>query len=346
MEIRIYDCEFNFIGVIENHTSLLWHRTYNECGDFTLTVPITWQNINYLQLGNIVWVRDKIEAGIIESKEILQQVESDTMTIKGRFLEAYLGRRLINVAEYSGKTEIAMRALFGQIPSIPMVELGELNGYSEEISYQAIYKNMLEAEEKLAKSANFGFRMRPLFADKKIIFDIYKGVNHTYNQYDNEKVIFSEEYGNLSDVRVSENDQLYYNVITVGGKNQTDEMVYVTVGNTEAQGIERREAYLDATDVQAEEMTEEQFIETLKARGNSALGGRSKSNSFECVVIPNWNFIYGKDYDIGDIITVRKKDWGISENLRVSEVTEIYEHEIPNIEVILGTALPTKFTWE
>ena len=164
---------------------------------------------------------------------------------------------------------------------------------------------MFDAESKLAKSANLGFRLRPDFINKKIIFEIYKGIDHSINQYDNTKVIFSDEYDNLASVRQFENDQIYYNVVIVGGKDANEQMIYVPVGDIDSIGLDRRETYLDATDVNAKEMTEEQFIETLKSRGNSALGGHGRTNSFECSVLPNGNFIYGKDYDLGDIVTVK-----------------------------------------
>lgn len=38
------------------------------------------------------------------------------------------------------------------------------------------------------------------------------------------------------------------------------------------------------------------------------------------------NFSYKKDYDLGDIVTVRKKAWGIEMDKRITEIQEIYEN--------------------
>lgn len=43
MEVRIYDRDLNFKGVIENHTSLIWTRKYYEPGNFEIHAPITEQ---------------------------------------------------------------------------------------------------------------------------------------------------------------------------------------------------------------------------------------------------------------------------------------------------------------
>lgn len=53
MEIRIYDPNMDFQGIIENQRSLLWNRQYNETGSFELHAPITPYTVDLLQLGNL-----------------------------------------------------------------------------------------------------------------------------------------------------------------------------------------------------------------------------------------------------------------------------------------------------
>lgn len=47
MEVRIYDRDLNFKGVIENHTSLIWTRKYYEPGNFEIHAPITKKTFVY-----------------------------------------------------------------------------------------------------------------------------------------------------------------------------------------------------------------------------------------------------------------------------------------------------------
>ena len=66
MEVRIYDRDLNFKGVIENHTSLIWTRKYYEPGNFEIHAPITKKNLRLLTKGNILSTRGSSEAGVIE----------------------------------------------------------------------------------------------------------------------------------------------------------------------------------------------------------------------------------------------------------------------------------------
>ena len=50
---------------------------------------------------------------------------------------------------------------------------------------------------------------------------------------------------------------------------------------------------------------------------------------------------YKKDYDLGDVVTVFDKKWGISINQRITEVLEYYDHETDEIQPVFGSPLPT-----
>lgn len=67
MEIRFYTRELNFLGIIENQSSLIWNRKFFEPGTFELHCPITDFNRSLIKIGNLVWIRGAVESGIIES---------------------------------------------------------------------------------------------------------------------------------------------------------------------------------------------------------------------------------------------------------------------------------------
>ena len=348
MEVRIYDKNLVFKGIIENQTSLIWQRKYNETGNFTLTVPGMPRNVELLKPENLVWVKGKAEAGVIESLQFTQDNAHHVLQVKGRFLESYMDRRLIYpTTNYDGTVEGAMRSFFSDVVTIPLVTLGEDHGYTDEISVQASYGNLLEYEENLAKSAAYGFRFRPDFENKSITFEIYKGLDHTKGQNDRTRVTFSEEYANLISIDYTYNNQLYYNVCYVSGEGEDDGdpwKIYVEVGDTESTGLDRRELYINGQS-ESNGLTINQYREKLKAEGQVALDEHAPAESLNCVVNPNGNFIYGTHYDIGDIVTVEKKDWGVSEDLRITSISEVYEQEIPKIEVTLGTPLAETISW-
>lgn len=352
MEIRVYNPQLQLIGIVENYSSLIWNRKYSAAGDFELHVAITADNVNYLRLGNIISYSGAIEAGVIENIQLQESSSNSDFILKGRFLESYLDRRLIygnNTPTYnfSGLLETAMRNLVSNAKAIPLLELGEVNGFTETVTFQATYQNLLKYESKLADSVGWGFRCAPDFVNKKIYFRIYKGLDHTETQSDRVRVVFSEEYKNLSGAIYTENDQLLKTVCYVGGQGEGVDRTWVVVGDTSATGLALREVKLDATDVNNNDLTQQEYEDKLKQRGNELLENTDIFvNSFECETIPNGNFIYKVHYDLGDIVTLKKDSWGLSSDLRITEMSEVYERDKTTIIPTFGSALPDTIDWE
>lgn len=344
MEARIYDKDLNFKGVIENHTSLIWCRKYYEPGNFEIHAPITERNLFLLSKGNIISKRGSDEAGVIEGIENEESDIRNEITAKGRFLSSYMDRRLIkSTVNFSGYTEIAMRQLLTAAAPIPLVTLGELNGFIEKVELQVTMKNLMSYETKLAKSATIGYRLRPDFKEKKLLFETYKGVDRTTAQGVNSRVIFSESYNNLNNVIYKYNDQQYRTKAIVGGEGEGTNRVYVEVGG--GSGLELREIFVDAKDINSEGMTTTAYKAALMQRGLEALASNIIAESVECETEADINFKYKIHYDLGDIVTVKKKKWGITLNQRITELQEVYEYGGMYVVPTMGDALPEKIDW-
>lgn len=347
MEVRIYNPQMNFQGLIENQTSVLWNRKYFECGEFELYAPVTENNQALLQRGNLVWIRGAAEAGVIESLIIEQNDLKHQITAKGRFLESYMSRRLIRPVynAQNKKVEVAMREILSNAAAIPNVQLADLQGYTETVSFQATYKNLLDYEEKLAKFANYGFRFRPDFSDKTITFEIYKGLDRTFNQVDRNRVIFSGGFNNLLEAKYTVNDQNYKTVCYVGGKGEGSARTIVVAGDDTLTGLDRREVFLSATDVSDENLTTAQYQAALLQRGNNELQSDILVSSVECTTDANSNFKYKQNYDLGDVVVIRKENWGISVDMRITEIMEIYEYGAMKVSPVFGNPLPSRIDW-
>lgn len=347
MEIRIYDAEMNFQGIIENQTSLLWNRQYNEAGSFELHAPVTPYNISLLRMGNLVWKKDSADAGVIESRYMEEDADTREIVVSGRFLTSYMDRRLIRPTfNFTGKAEVAMRTILSNAVAIPHVQLGTLMGYTETIEFQATYKKLLSTMQKIAKQCQLGFRFRPDFTNKTISFEVYKGFDRSIGQSDRARVFFSEDFKNLNRAVFEENNQVYSNICYVGGKGEGSDRVYVTVGDTSLTGLERREVFVNGSDISDENLTNAQYLEALRQRGRDKLAEMAYYQSVECEAIPYGNFVYLRDYNIGDIVTIKKESWKVAQNLRLSGVTEVYENGTQTIQPVFGEPIPETANWE
>lgn len=347
MDVRIYTPEMDLLGMVESQTSLLWTKRYQDAGEFELQCPITPNNVRLIVRGNLVWIHGKKEAGVIESVSKRESSTENRMIVKGMMLEGYMSRRLIRpfYSAYNKPVEVCMREILSMVETIPMVRLGDLVGFEDTISFQATYKNLLTYETKLATSAGLGFRFVPDFTEKTITFEVYKGVDRSMSQSDNRRVVFSDEYNNIDNAVYDENESIYKNVCYVGGRGEGSSRTIVIAGDDTLTGLERREMFLNASDVQETDITEAQYLAALKQRGNEALEKNNLAVSLECETSQSGNFEYLKDYDIGDIVTIAKSNWSMRENQRLIEVTEIYENGGVMVSPTFGTTLPTTIDW-
>ena len=345
-----YDQNLNRLGAIDVFRSLIWTRKYYESGNFEIHAPLNARNLQLLAKNNIMSKREfkeknghivkttSKESGIVEYIAIDDTVNE--ITASGRFLSSIMNRRAIKtVVNFNGKTEAGMRKLVQSVTAMPFVELGEFKGYSETVRFQVSYKELYTYMCKLSKYSNLGFIIRADFKAKKFFFEVYKGVDRTESQRERSRVVFSEIYKNLNGVSYVFSNQNTKTCAVVAGEGEGIERTLVTVGG--GTGWDLREVVVDARDVQKDDdMTDEEYKEILKQKGNEKLAEFGIVEAMDAQTKPFVNFVYREDYDLGDIVTVKKKMWGIEMNKRITEIQEIFENSSFDIVPTFGDPLP------
>ena len=155
--------------------------------------------------------------------------------------------------------------------------------------------------------------------------------------------MFSAEFDNLiSSAYVLDTGQ-FRNVALVAGEGEGKARRRTVVG--EASGLERYELYVDARDVSSNEGTisEQDYMAQLYGRGVEKLGESAAGETFEGEVDNTNMYICGRDYFLGDIVTVKNK-YGIIGNARVVEMIECWDDSgysaVPTFETFVeGGAL-------
>jgi hypothetical protein len=89
--LEIRNARLELIGIIDDATSMIWHRVFYGIGDFDIEVAKTKNALSLLRKGHFVTRHDCDEIGIIE------HVDSDTnearekvLTASGRFAKVLL----------------------------------------------------------------------------------------------------------------------------------------------------------------------------------------------------------------------------------------------------------------
>lgn len=337
MELRIYLSDMSFQGIIDNFTSLIWTRKYQEVGTFEMHAPLVNENVELLKPNNLIKKSD--ETVVIEDVTI-----SNEITVKGRFLSSYLDRRLIrSTYSFSGLVEQAMYNLIGYCTPIPNLSTSTLKGLTETCTFQATMKNLLSIEQKLALTSGYGFKVNTDFINKTLTFEVYKGVDRSTSQNINPRVIFSDKYTNINQASYTYNSQLHKTLCVVGGKGEGSERVYVEVGG--GQGLELREVFFDGRSINDTDITENEYLDALRQKGYETLESDCISESMDFSVVANSTFVYKKDYDLGDIVSIQKDDWGLMLDVCISEIEEVYENGGLTVNLTLGSPLKSTVEW-
>ena len=345
-QVKVYNIDLMRQGVIDVYRSLIWTRKYKEAGTVELHAALNSRNLKLLQKENIITMTGSVESAIIEG--MAADDYSNEITATGRMLSSGLSRRGIRtVVNVSNKAyEDVMRQLvdvsaISNTNPLPHLALGKKRGLGGTVTLQVSYKDLYTYMTKLSACSNLGFRIRGDYKNKKFIFEVYEGKDHSENQTGNKRVIFSEIYRNINKTTFTTNDQNYKTHAVVFGDGEgTARTVMEATIDPAATGWERREIMVDARDIKRDNLTDAQYKAALVQRGTEKLAEYGIVECLEAVTLPNMNFTYKADYDLGDIVTVNKKAWGIKMDKRITEVQEIYENGGLSVVPTFGDPLP------
>jgi hypothetical protein len=353
MELYIYDRNLNFKGIIDNFTSFRWIRKYYKNGEFELHCDLTFDSLELLKKGNIIYKKDDAEAGFIEYRNLKQDIEGkELLTIKGKFLTGYFNRRIIwGTQIFNTTAENVMRSLVTEQcispvntdRIIPNLILGSNKGYINTVNFQVSYKNLLNELTNLSNTSNLGYRINFDTTNNKLVFDVYSGLDRSVNQTTNAKAIFSKEFDNILEQEYTDSINNYKNVALIGGIGVGTERKLATVGNTI--GLDRYELFVDqnnlSNEVEGVPMSDTDYTNLLIEKGNSGLSETKEITTFNSKINLSSNLKYKVDFDLGDIVTCISKKWEIVLDSRITEIEEVYEEAGQRINVVFGNNIPT-----
>ncbi|MGI5907556.1 MAG: siphovirus ReqiPepy6 Gp37-like family protein [Christensenellales bacterium] len=334
MQLYIYSSSRELMGIVESFEYLRWTRRYSQCGSFELKAIATPENTALLKEGNIIWKNDDEEAGIVEHLE-LSHTEQEFITASGRFATSFLSRRIVwGTEKLSGDISVCALQLINNNLISPTDVSRQITGISFSspnlgipVSTQISHRSLMDAVTGLCASSDIG--IKTVFAPATGIFTVtlYNGANS--------QAVFSKEYENLTEQIYTESAADYANTALIGGEGEGASRTFVAI--TSGSGETRREIFVDAKDLRAEDF-ETDYIETLTFRGQSKLNEQAMRYSFDTSVNPHGNLTYKVDFDLGNTVKVISKTWGVSMTTRITEVEETYDADGQSISVVFGKA--------
>ena len=336
-----FDKELNMLGIVDYFISLRWRRKYFEAGEFEIVLPVNDYTLQFIDIDVIVMRNNYTEAGIIETVEYSDDGENEEVTLSGRFLSALLERRIVkNKINFSGNTIEGMNTIINAMtPLTSQWETETVAMSSPHIDFQCTYKNVYEYLCKLAEYSNIGIRIVPNVDSKVYMFEVWKGVDRTSEQNENDQYSFSDDNYNIEQGSLVISEKTKATYVLVGGTGEDTSRILVEVDDGST-GFDRYEVFSDQKSLSNNNLTTSQYQAQLQDVGE----GKLSDGTFKLEVTALVQQDYKTKWNLGDIVNIKKEKWGVYTSYRIIEVEETIEDGKKTIYPTFGS--PLSSAWD
>lgn len=272
----------------------------------------------------------------------------DEMTVTGRSLEGIaMAERLVEpppgeshdrqtgvAAETAIKHYLRTHAadLAPTVRAVPGLVVAADAARGPTVTVNGRYQSVLDLVREIGLLAGFGWEITYDPASGDFRFDVTVGVDRSASVFFDFAFETLERWEELDSVI----DAKTVAVVAGQGEGTARDLVTRWSGS-EPSGFDRREAFLDARDVELGETT------VLAQRGDAYLAATGAETSLEADVHQYGGFRYREHWDVGDVVTVRNAERSLSYPARIVEVAKSFERSAaaPTITAVLGRPFPT-----
>lgn len=313
--------------VVDDFTSCVWTDRYSTAGDCTIVTKPTLTNRQLftrerwfgMSLSDRIMVVKSAES--TGSELIVTCMSLEESALRDRVVSYQAPGSINNPWILRGDAMVVMGDIFAYSAGfeafnpkdkLPLLtnnkkvgySFGELHAVDQGSVFEVPRNDLYSSLVDIAQAYMLGFRLYPVYgvgsAPGGITFDVYSGINRSRLQTVRPAVEFSERLNSLDNARKLESSLDMKTVAYVYSKNGFME---VTLPNTDTTAsYERKVMLVDASDVDLPDGSELQEI--LLVRGEAALNKQRAFVGFDGEVPPRSNYIYGKDYSLGDLVTL------------------------------------------
>lgn len=344
--IRIFNKEINLLAEIDNYESIEITRRFYKIGEFELKIKANRLHTDKLVKNNLLLIDKNFnKVGIILHREFSDK-DNDLLIIKGCLLDGLLGRRLIipdiddSYMSFKGSQEHIIKSFVdrncvntnNKIRKINRLMISENKDRGKNDLWRSSYELLSDKLSEIGEYSGLGWNISLDIKNKEFIFDILESRDLTSDQNVLPPVIFRSNFNNIITRQYTESIINSKNVIYAGTKEDSSRLV-LSIGD--ASDFERIETFIDCNSEDINEITK---------AGEVALKDFEELKTFEIDVIHNNTFIYEKDYDLGDVVTIQDRKLKITMNSKIVEVKETHTPKTFAVKLTFGKSIPNLLT--
>jgi hypothetical protein len=344
--IKIFDAEFNIIGEIRSLQKLNITHKWHETSLCTFSIHRTTKYVNLLDDDVLIMLQNDPNLIFLISDK---KYKGSSWEFTALGASCLLNRRIteppagIDTDKYTNDpVETIMKALVDKNAINPtnadrkilnLVNEPDTGRGGNVTVFETRYKNLAEELFNLSLSSGAGWGISLDTEAMQLRFNVLIGRDLAYNTTGAPYVVFSEEFKNVSEQEYSKTTSNYKNVAYAAGQGEGAARNIEIVGT--AAGQARREVFIDARDLSDDTI--------LADRGADKLNEYQVIENFESTVIQSGRFQYGRDYLLGDIVSVQNRQIGKTLDARIIEIEESYEGSKRTIKPVFDNKTPTVF---
>lgn len=342
-QIKVYEYKnntFRMIAIIDDYMEVSTEDNLYECGSFTCSINLNLPNASIFKRGLFLGINNNL----YEITSITDSIGSDGKGSQVRQITGYdarniLKRRIVRSMNANGnfeltaKGEICLRRVIEaqcglsaeekrRLPItniIPSIENAQGSIYALSVSYSNLY----EVCKTIATQSGIGWKF--IFDGESLNLVVYTGQDRSNN------VRFSPDMDSLADGSYTDSSDSYASCVYVGGKGQNGEQDIYEGEIDGATGLDRFEVYDNKTEL----TTEAEY----KAEAESMLLQYNKNISISGNGLAHCPYEYGKQYNVGDYITVAFS--GHSAKVQILSVTQSWQYGQYGLQFEYGKPLAT-----
>ncbi len=368
MYFMITDKNFKRICTLTNAINIQWIQRWYSCGEFSIQLPA--ESTNITPEWHYIFCSERPNVGIIQQKIYTQNIKGKFLQISGFFMEHELSNLVITYDELK-HSEDQYNTLYHKIglmvkKYVEPVESGHF-WYDSDMYFLPYPDNRLRIFGKYPDKSNGSYYfevnnqdlMSAAFEMSKLnetsfiytvpITDIN---NDNYNKNltmleskENADVVFTERH--IKDFTITYDDSNYKNCVKVLGPvlngikydaeivSDEDVKRWIILDNSNMSLLDP-EKKSDGTLDYNIHYTAETLPQVLKDAGMAELEKYQKVLNLDIQLNSITDYEYTKDYNVGEIITVKIESLGIEETKQIIEVSEVWKANKHEVYLELG----------
>lgn len=337
VEIRVFEWPegggaMKQLAILYTALDVTLQENFRSPGSFSIKIPTGERYADQLQKYRLVRIDGRFW-GLIDAVQY-EGGAGEFLTVRGRDLKGLTADRLTVPPELEGvrgtagydaiigPTETVLKHFtqnnffpvgdpYRHIPGL-VIAADQRRGTQDD-RYMTRFEPLSDVLALIGEDAGMGYDIAPTADGTQFIFDVVVGVDRTAAQRVRPPVVFDLSRQTASGMTYENTDQSMKNVFytTMGGAEFEDEALTMTYTRDDAvipSGIYRRETHLSLS---ADTPTAGQEYAELKRLALIEAGNYVTAESFTARIL-NTKYQYGRDFNLGDKVTIQNRDWGVS----------------------------------